>query len=186
MDAARFDRLARSPRVGSTRRRLLRLAAVILGVGTAKHEPDLIAAKKNKNKRLRRNAFGCVDVGGKCRGNSANCCSGICQGKKPKRRKKDKSRCVAHDQTTCLSGQTEPGCGGTALVGCETTAGRGGICFTTTGNAGVCAADTHCSPCRKDADCIGVCGPQSACVPCAGCDILGTTTACVSPGPCVI
>jgi hypothetical protein len=185
MDGIRFDRLTRSLVTGVTRRHVLsRLGMAALGLGLLP-SPEAVA-KKKKKKKLKLNQFGCVNVGGKCRGKDKNCCSGVCQGKKPKNGKRDKSRCVAHDESTCEPGQTGTVCDGAADVPCAPTSGPVGVCFTTTGNAGYCSASGTCSPCQKDADCIGVCGEGAACVPCASeCDFLGGT-ACVgaSPGAC--
>jgi hypothetical protein len=111
-------------------------------------------------------------VGGKCRGNDAHCCSNICEGSKPKKGEKDKSRCVAHGQSTCVAGQKEPFCGGVE-VECETSQGLPGACNTTTGNAGYCADEGSCSPCTKDKDCELVLGVGAACIVCLGCDETG-------------
>jgi hypothetical protein len=186
MEASRFDRLSRSfsaasSRASSRRDLLPRLAVTALGLGSLF---DLESAAKKGKKKLVFNQFGCVDVGGKCRGKDKNCCSGICQGKKPKKSKKDKSRCVAHDETTCLPGQMGEVCGGSADVPCVTTTGRAGGCFTTTGNAGYCSAAGECFPCQKDADCILYCGAQAACITCATeCAFVGVT-ACDGPEAC--
>jgi hypothetical protein len=169
MDATRFDGLARSFSQSVPRRRAAVLLSAV-GLGVLAGGPAILEAKKNKKKKkkkLKRNDFGCVNVGGKCRGKDNNCCSGICQGKKPKKGEKDKSKCKAHDESTCLAGQTEPICGGIADTECVASDGEIGECFTTTGNAAYCARDGDCFPCKKDADCIGVCGPSAACVPCA-------------------
>lgn len=99
MDTDRFDHVSRACWQMLSRRHLasiLGLAAVI---------PTLAKAKRKRKKKLKRNGFGCVNVGGKCRGKDAACCSGICQGKKPKKGKKDTSRCtvcVGHLADACL------------------------------------------------------------------------------------
>jgi hypothetical protein len=64
MDTARFDRMTRTFSTVLSRRGLA--GALGVAAGTI---PGLAAAKK---KKLKKNAFGCVDVGGKCRGNDAN------------------------------------------------------------------------------------------------------------------
>jgi hypothetical protein len=160
--------------------------------------PDGASAKKRK-KKIKRNAFGCVNVGGKCRGKNAVCCSGICQGKKPKKGERDKSRCVAHDQTSCQAGQTTNACGGVNVL-CTTSTGEpGGACLTTTGGAGYCAASIDCPTqainCTNDADCRERCGPRAGCVLCPDsepCEATGSpsvlpSTRCVGPfsGACV-
>lgn len=129
------------------------------------------ARKKGKGKKkakLKRNEFGCVDVGGKCRGNNGNCCSGICEGKKPKKGKKDKSVCVAHDTAgicfpdsdSCIIGQQVP---------CHPD-NTNCACFLTTGSAGFCgdgsATDPadFCRDCVRDTDCEAEFGLGAACV----------------------
>jgi hypothetical protein len=168
MDHDAFDRLIGALRRGASRRRVLRLTAAALGLGGAAGVASRATAKKKKKKKpLKFNSFGCVNVGGKCRGNDANCCSNICEGKKPKKGEKDKSRCVAHDASTCLTGQALEVCGGDEDVVCETSGGTEGSCATTTGNAPFCAANGGiCFPCKKDADCIDSCKEGAACFPC--------------------
>jgi hypothetical protein len=184
MDDIEFDRL--------TRRFVLGGVAAALGLGTTSL-PDGASARRRK-KKLQFNEFGCVNVGGKCRGKDSVCCSGICKGKKPKKGEKDKSRCVAHDEGGCQAGPTSAGCGGTNVL-CTTSTGQAGGCITTTGNAGYCGASIDCPSCTKDADCQARCGPQAACVLCpsaVACDansdpIEGPSTRCVGPssGACI-
>ncbi len=133
------------------------------------------------------NAFGCLDVGAACRGDDANCCSGRCDGIAPGPGQPDTSRCVGHDESTCLPGQTNIGCGGEANIVCTTTAGpeENGQCTMTTGNAAYCAADGDCFACTRDTDCEGVCGPQAACIPCAKRCAAQGGTACAGLGDCV-
>ena len=165
MDAARFDALTRSLSAPTRRRLLLAGIAAALGLLSA-GLPDRIDANQRK-KKLKRNAFGCVNVGGTCRGKDKNCCSSICRGKKPKKGEKDTSRCVAHDAQGCVAGQIEDFCGGTN-VSCTTSTGTPGRCNTTTGNAGYCAGDGSCAvgSCKKDADCVPAFGVGAACVVC--------------------
>jgi hypothetical protein len=88
MDAAGFDTLARSLQRHIARRTALGvlgggLAALLTRVGPG----DASARKKQKHKKKPKlNEFGCVNIGGKCRGKNGLCCSGICQGKKPKKK----------------------------------------------------------------------------------------------------
>jgi hypothetical protein len=188
MDSDTFDRLTRRYGdlrrfllAGPSRRRLIRgLAALALSVGIA-NDPELTRAKKGK-KTLKRNQFGCVNVGGKCRGQDQVCCSGICAGKKPKKGGKDKSRCVAHDETSCLAGNNIGLCSG-ENVACTTTTGHAGSCVTTTGNAGYCQGQAGCTACSTDADCHAICGPQAACAVCnpGYCLLVGIRTLCVGP-----
>ena len=79
MDTDVFDSLARSLGAASSRRRAL--AAALGGLVTLGVLPT--GAKKGKTKKPKPNAFGCLNVGQKCRGKDSKCCSGICQGKKP-------------------------------------------------------------------------------------------------------
>jgi hypothetical protein len=156
------------------------LIAAGLGLGGVRL-PDTAARKKRKNKKLKRNEFGCVEIGENCRGQDAACCSGICQGRKPRKGQKDISRCVAHGASTCQAGQhIQDVCGGEADVPCATSTGNtGGACSTTTGNAPYCPREAYCHPCKKDADCQQFCGEDAACILCAGCPEGGT--ACASP-----
>jgi hypothetical protein len=157
MDATHFDRLTRTIPALLSRRGILRgIGSAALGLGLAR-VPGTATAK---NKKLKRNGYGCVDVGNACRGNDANCCSGICQGKKPKRGEKDKSVCVAHNARTCTNGQDS------CLQG-NITCGTMGICLQTTGKAEYCGKAGACAVCTKDADCEATKGPGAACAICA-------------------
>lgn len=179
MDAPPFDQLDRSLISNASRRGFLSSLAAAIGLAAMRFSGGVEAKKKRKNKqpkKLKRNAFGCVDVGGPCRGNSANCCSGICERETPKQGKKDASRCVAHDTGGCQAGQSSTGCGASADVPCTTTTGLSGSCLTTTGNGGYCFFDGSCRPCRRDADCQAEFGPQAACAVCADC-VQGTICA---------
>jgi hypothetical protein len=190
MDADRFDALARTLNETPSRRGALRLltgsalASVLGGLGA-------LPAAAKKSKRPKKNGYGCLDVGQKCRGKDSKCCSGICQGKKPKKGERDKSKCVAHntggcalDRDVCFNPQLSP---------CSKTA----FCLTTTGNAPFCGQatggpETFCRTCRTDKDCeaAGV-GLGAACVVLRtqgyclnGCEgINGSSgTACLAPG----
>lgn len=175
MYPSRFDAVTRFFAAGSSRR-ALGLLAVGLGVLSTQRLPT--SAKKSKQPKP--NAYGCLNVGQKCRGNDSKCCSGLCDGKKPKHGKKDKSRCVGHDESTCVAGQQATTCGGSQSTPCTTSAGTNGRCLTTTGNAAYCGAlgAVECTVCTKDVDCQTLCGPQAACVPCTSCP---EATACVGP-----
>ncbi len=108
MDAYRFDALARTLAPGASRRRALAglvsglLAAAGLGLGGARR-PD--ATAKKRRRKVRRNAFGCVSAGEFCK-HAGQCCSGVCRGKKGKK------RCRAHDTGGCAAGQRDVNCGG--------------------------------------------------------------------------
>jgi hypothetical protein len=159
MKSYRFDALLRA--FTTSRRVLLRGTLAVpagwLGVG------EVAARKKrNKRKKLKRNSFGCVDVGQACRGNSANCCSSICEGNKPKKGNKDKSRCAAHNVLDCQAGWD--GC-----LESGVTCGMDGICWQTTGKASFCGTgDGECFACTKDVDCEPDFGLGAACTVCDG------------------
>jgi hypothetical protein len=178
MDASRLDRLTRIFAAGASRRGVLRsLASAGLGVVVSR-TPGAVEARKKKPKKLMRNSYGCVDVGLACRGNSGNCCSGICEGKKPKKGKKDRSQCVAHTIGNCPADQVACAVPGTLC-------GPMSVCVPTTGKACYCAAlgPGACAVCRKDAECVALgWGPDSACtVVGAGCSQSGGTY-CALPG----
>jgi hypothetical protein len=178
MDASRFDDLARALSARPSRRHVVRslaaaamAQAVLIGPGLGSGE-----ARKRK-KKIKTNKFGCIDVGQKCYGKDAKCCSGICNvsGKR--------SRCAAHDQGGCT--RNENSC--LESVPC----GVGGECYRTTGKAGFCGnpATCDCDPCKKDKDCEAEHGAGAACIVCinGGDDCVGVNgskgTACVPPAP---
>jgi hypothetical protein len=166
MHATRFDALTRSLGTGASRRGAL--AGVLgalgaLGAGALPLVTGLAKSKKSRNRKKNRpkpNAYGCLNVGQKCNGKNSKCCSGICQGKKPKRGKKDKRRCVAHDTGGCVVSERQ--CGAKVPT-CTTSVNRVGGCLTTTGNGPYCADFITGHLCSKDADCRAVCGPLAAC-----------------------
>jgi hypothetical protein len=137
--------------------------------------PVLTEAKKmhrHKKKSVKRNEFGCVNVGSHCK-SSDQCCSGICQGKQGKK------TCQAHHTGGC-SGELHA-CAGD-LVPCVTATDENGVCARTTGNAGYCLvlASNFCAACTRDSDCQARCGPQAACIVCESeCEPNGT--GCVGP-----
>jgi hypothetical protein len=180
MDAGHFDQITRLLTAGSSRRVALRGLAATLG-GSAARLP-MASARKRRGK-LVRNAFGCVAVAGQCRGKDRVCCSGRCDGKKPRKGEKDRRRCVAHDTGGCRVGQRNQRCGGVDIQ-CRGGAGLVGVCETTTGNAPYCASGYSCAPCATDEDCRSVCGPQAACLPCGYyCDgpVCAGPAACTGP-----
>jgi hypothetical protein len=182
MDAPRFDRWTRSLTGFASRRSVLGLVGAALGLAATRF-PGITAPKKKQkkktSKKLTRNSFGCVDVGKACRGNSDNCCSGICEGKKPKRGKKDKSRCVAHNVLGCQVEQDQ--CAG-APAQCGSN--PMGLCYRTTGNASYCGVLGACFACKTDADCEAAGGffEGAACVICSEC-ALTSGTACFAAAP---
>lgn len=172
MESPHFDRLTRTLADASSRRGLLR--GLVAGLGMAAIPlPGWVAAKNGKRSKSRKkkpafNQFGCLNVGQKCGGKSANCCSGICQGKKPKKGEKDKSRCVAHDEGGCRADQDfflDP-------LTSICPANAVGFCFRTTGSASFCGQSGGLveAACAQDADCraLGF-GEGAACVVCPGC-----------------
>jgi hypothetical protein len=167
----------------ATRRDMLRtVAGPVLGgtfVSAAIANADAKKERKKK-KKIKFNEFGCVNVGSFCK-TGGQCCSGLCQGKKGKR------RCQAHDGSTCEAGQTDGFCSGVVgEVGCVTSTDGNGVCLTTTGNAPYCAISGGCFPCKSDADCVPFCGPAGACIVCpANCaDAGGTMCAGQDSGSC--
>ncbi len=160
MDTTRFDAFTRSLAAPASRRALTGGLLAAFGLGRETLLPYATSARKNTSKSKKKplvfNALGCVNVGNACRGNSANCCSGICQGKKPKKGTKDKSRCVAHNVGSCLPGQD---------VFPPTPCGTNGVCAATTGKAMFCGDLVGlCADCTKDADCVETAGPGAACI----------------------
>ncbi len=155
MHSSGFDRLARALAAPSPRRALFAAVGVALVP-----VPEAVLAKKRKPK-IKRNAFGCVNVGNRCT-RAGQCCSTIGAGRRGKK------RCRAHDASTCRVG--ENACG-RPLVGCTTSTGNAsGVYFTTTGRAPYCGGVDvgKCAACTTDADCGRVCGAGAACVRCSG------------------
>jgi len=161
MDGPRFDALTRVLASLSSRRAVTHALAggAFAALGLAFGDG---ADAKRKKKRLDVNRFGCVNLGGKCRGNDAHCCSGVCEGKRPKKGRRDRSRCAAHDTGGCLPGQD-------SCISETFPCGTNGACFQTTGNAGYCSASAGlCADCITDTDCQRVIGAGAACVICSG------------------
>ena len=197
MDGKRFDSLARTVGRRASRREAMQalattaLGAVAVRIGLSTE--SVAAAQVTAERR-----FDCLAVGDSCNGNDSRCCSGRCEGKKAKKGKKgkdgnrnrdrsDKSRCVAHDEGGCTSGQDT--CDSGLAVACGFR-GRGG-CLKTTGNAGFCGQiegqsppRLRCETCTKDLDCeaLGY-GRGAACVVCfSECEFRNNNaTACVGP-----
>lgn len=170
MDAHGFDRLARTVSVRIPRRGLASVLGVsALGLGAL--------AEGKKKKKVKKNGFGCVDVGKYCK-NDGQCCSGVCDGKK-------KRKCKAHGASTCQPGQNS--CLGVP-AGCTTVTGAAGQCSATTGKASYCFTEAACFPCTKDTDCVAQFGAEAACIVCeieCGPENPGGNpkgTSCVGPG----
>jgi hypothetical protein len=171
-----FDAAVRQFAARISRRGLWGVASAVALGATTLRLPAVGAKRRKKAKKLQRNSFGCVDVGKACRGNSANCCSGICEGTRPRKGKKDTSRCLAHNVLECLAGQDACALG---FITCGTDPDS--ACHQTTGKAAFCAGKGGCAECRKDTDCEGEFGPGAACVVCAD-RCLETGTACAAAG----
>jgi hypothetical protein len=159
MEAHRFDTLARSLSDARSRRRVLAAAmGSLVTLGTLTADAKKKKRQKSKPKKpLLFNEFGCIDVGGACRGKDALCCSGICQGKKPKKGKKDTRKCVAHNTGGCTLARNFCA-GGIPGARCN-PANEFALCTATTGNAAFCANASgssnaaNCRPCVTDKDC---------------------------------
>jgi hypothetical protein len=176
VDKIRFDLLTRSLADRSSRRGIVAgMAGSALGL-LATRLPGAIAAKRNKKKDPKLNIFGCVNVGGKCRGKNGLCCSGICEGKKPKQGRKDKSRCVAHNAGECQPGED-------VCLGNQVLCGQDAVCTRTTGNAPFCSIQGAgaCTGCSKDAECQVLFGPGAACIICPS-ECAEAITGCFQPG----
>jgi hypothetical protein len=175
MDSDRFDGLARSVSTLLSRRTL----ATLLGFGAFAWPRVAGAKKKHKHKhkkKIKRNSFGCVNVGNFCT-KSSQCCSGICQGQKGKK------KCQAHDASTCQSGNDV--CVNGVPQPCTTSTGHPGDCTRTTGNASYCETDGECFACKQDADCVPFCGAGAACIICpVGCGPNGTACVGLTDGVC--
>jgi hypothetical protein len=178
MDARRFDRLTRaltaSRTSGATRRNGLRGLVIALAGMTLL--PHLADAKKGKTrkKRLRRNQFGCVNVGGKCRGKNSVCCSGNCDGKKPKKGTRDKSSCIGHNEGACTPERNLCALNASGPALCNPT-NTAAACLVTTGGGVFCGSflgfteEQNCRLCNTDGDCIAAgFPPGSACVTLTG------------------
>jgi hypothetical protein len=203
MNANRIDLIARSLSDFSSRRNVLHgLFGVGFGLaafpGWPGGEAAVDAKKKRKHKQKNKkpeprpqpppaapfNDFGCLDVGQPCQGDSALCCSGICD--------PGTSTCVAHNSGACFPDTTL--CASDTPLGCGSNPSEC-LCMLTTGNATFCADLSHlsdlndfpesCRFCSADTDCQEELGPGAACVVLAGactpfCLATGRT-ACVAP-----
>lgn len=164
MDGSPFDDFARSWRGTASRRSVLAGFAAVAAASL----PVSGVARKRKQKP-QPNAYGCLELGQKCGGNHALCCSGSSQGKRPKKGKPDRRRCVGHNALTCQAEQDS------CLQGNQ-TCGTNGLCLHTTGKSSYCGTSGICAVCQRDADCEALRGPGAACVICtAACPGTGGT-----------
>ena len=178
MENRHFDDLVRG--LALPRRSLLAsaLALVSSQLGLASGDARKKRKRRKPKSKPKPNEFGCLELSDACR-TSAQCCSGICAGRKGTK------RCRAHDTGGCQPGAEPQECSGEEMdVVCTTSAGKQGICGTTTGNAGYCLSAVRCWPCKTDRDCQtaygGAFGPNAACARCALCENVGGTI-CVFP-----
>jgi hypothetical protein len=175
MDSKRFDSLAKM--IGRRRsRRDAFQALAAAGLAAAATRTGLAAEPATAAQVAVERRFDCKAVGEKCNGKDSACCSGRCQGKgakkgrRGKKDRRDKSKCVAHDQGGCTGDHDT--CLNSQAVACGFRA-RGG-CLQTTGNANFCGEIEGSSPprlrcevCTTDKDCenLGY-GRGAACVVC--------------------
>lgn len=162
MEGAQFDNLLRG--LATSRRRYIGgLLASAGGWLTPATGESKRKGKKRKPRKGKPNAFGCLSVGTICK-QPSQCCSGVCSGKKGKR------RCQAVGQGSCAT--DAPGV-------CHATTPTITICNNaecwcarTTGDSAFCAnsvGTVSCDECRTDTDCISRGFPAgSACVPWSG------------------
>lgn len=190
MHPMQFDRLTRLLDVSVPRRGVLALGISAVGLGASHHEARLA----RKKKKAAPNEFGCLNVGQPCRGKDSSCCSGVCQGKKPKPGKRDNRKCAGHNEGQCsltrdLCAVSEP-----VLARCNPN-NLESYCFVTTGQGAVCGLtadftnDLNCRACARDSDCTAAgFPPGSACVVMnagpVSCGNCATTNfrACMPPG----
>lgn len=167
MDATNFDQVTRALSSRLPRRAVAGLLGLgALGVTGLAHATSVNAGEhkhKHKQRRKKRkittNAFGCVDVGKRCK-QDGQCCSGTCADKQGKR------TCQAHDAGTCQVGQDV--CL-SVVAPCTATSGAAGQCAITTGKASYCFVEGTCADCTRDTDCEGQFGAGAACIVCAEC-----------------
>jgi hypothetical protein len=195
MDSKRFDSLAKMIGRRRSRRDAIQALAAA-GITAAAARIGLTAEPATAAEVAVERNFDCKALGERCNGKDSACCSGRCQGKggqKGRKRKNvgrrrdrpDRSKCVAHDQSTCTSDQDT--CNTGKRVACGS--GSGGGCLRTTGRASFCGQiqtgqsppRLKCEVCEKDSDCVNKgYGRDSACVVCeSSCEFEnGKATAC--------
>ena len=160
MDGSQFDDAVRA--LIASRRALVSgaLAIAMARLGVVQTGAKKKRKRKKKAKKPKPNEYGCLEVGAPCK-SEADCCSGICEGGKGKK------RCQGHGAGTCS--QEAPGfCqeGPSAICDNSTTC----VCARTTAGSNFCGTlavpSSGCADCQTDADCeaLGF-PPGSACVP---------------------
>jgi hypothetical protein len=178
MEGMHFDDLLRS--LTQSRRSLAAGAlATVAGLLVGPGVNTRSKRKKRKPKKPKPNAFGCLEVGDPCK-RAGQCCSGICQGRKGKK------RCQAHGVGTCA--QDGPDfCSALEVPFCNENDPPTCVCARTTANSNFCGTPfppTACADCQTDGDCeaLGF-PPGSACVPWRSgtCDLCQTGMTCMAP-----
>ncbi len=178
-----FDRWTRT--LTQSRRGMLvgLIASVTGGLGASRTMAKKKRKQKHKRKHKKRkpelpieptlqeptpqpNAFGCLDVGQPCQGDSTTCCSGLCEGGRPHEGEQDASRCIAHDTSICIADFDLCTSGQNAICNINNPNCQ---CLRTTGNAGFCGDVSLgllnlCHDCRRDMDCVAEFGVGAACV----------------------
>jgi hypothetical protein len=181
MEGMHFDDLLRS--LTQSRRALAAgalatVAGLLVGPGVDARNKR----KKRKPKKPEPNEFGCLEIGAACKG-AEQCCSGICDGKKGKR------KCQAHDTSLCTPEKNF--CTAGVVTACNGANVRA-VCMQTTGKAAFCGdlsdpGGIACRVCARDVDCQEEFGPGAACIDLGGeiCKTVCTETggtACVPSG----
>jgi hypothetical protein len=146
MDGSQLDHIVRS--FTDSRRSLLgaMLAAAAGRLSAKSTEAKKKRKRKKKDKKPKPNEFGCLEVGDPCK-SEEQCCSGICDGKKGKR------KCRAHGAGTCRQDLTGLCSDPPTLATCNDS--ETCFCLRTTANSNFCAelGQKLCTDCQKDADC---------------------------------
>lgn len=142
---------------------------MVIGVVASAMDPGLTAGEvrktrkgneRKRDKKSKPNAYGCLNVGKRCT-RAGQCCSGVCQGKKGKR------RCADHDASVCTVADDYCAAGQAARCGFSNV---NCICVVTTGGAPFCGdftgppGELHCRSCSHDTECEAEFGPGAACV----------------------
>jgi hypothetical protein len=145
MDGHGFDHLARRLGQAVGRRGALRLLAGALAAGLAAGDADDAGAA-------------CQKPGKPCK-RGRQCCSGVCTGKKGKRRCRpapNQSICAVADNV-CRVGAPAKDCGvGVESCFCSVTTRGAAFCRATTANEG--------EPCSSDDECVARIGAGAACL----------------------
>jgi hypothetical protein len=157
LDVREFDSFAQWFVHRLNRRTILGwLRGMVLTAGATGLPTEVVAKQRSQPASL--NQFGCIDVGQKCRGQCALCCSGVFTGKKPKKGKKDNRTCIAHGAGICTPALNF--CvAQNAIDSLCNLPSTSATCFLTTGNAGFCGEATgfnpllNCRLCSTDKDC---------------------------------